>query len=245
MKNFILITFATLALTACGEGFKQSPANGEDNGSLGCIENCDTNNNNNTNDSGSEIINPDIELDGKVSGGVWDGKELLKLDLASQTLLVRVPVDFEAQIVQGSFPIPGKQGLTLEFVTDTDGSKHLQLRIPLADLLKIDDVINQSGLPNGDPLPMVTGGQLPHIATNIGDTEVHFYLGKGTAALFVPTKFDPFLTLVFPIKNKKKDTLGYFASIAEKPGFNGGLYASVQLPDDMLKAIDTWLPLAP
>ncbi|MCB9025157.1 MAG: hypothetical protein H6625_02460 [Bdellovibrionaceae bacterium] len=244
MKKIILITFASIALAACDSGFEQTQNSSLSNDDLSCIESCSENNDSDINTGASLPTAPQVELDGKVSGGIWDGKELLKLDLENQALLVRVPVDFEAEIVAGTFPIPGKEGLTLEFVTNADSSKHLQLRIPLKKLLRRDLNLSEMGLPNGDPLPMVFDGKLPHISTQIGKSDVHFYTGKGTAALFVPTKFNPYITLVFPIKNKNKEVLGYFATIAEKLGSQGGFYASVQLPDDLLSKIDTWLPIA-
>lgn len=250
MKRIVFLLVVSFILTACGQGFEQGPTNGLNNQeNLGCLENCSG--------GGSDIMDPPNgndsvlppvstpELNGKVSGGVWDGKELLKLDLANLSLLVRVPIDFEASIVAGAFPIPGNSDLTLEFVTDDNNAKHLQLRIPLSRLLNETKLPNERGLPNGDGLPMVPGGKLPHVQTRIGSTDVHFYTGKGVASLFVPTSFNPFITLVFPIKNKEKEVLGHFATIAEKGASKGGFYVSVALPDKLRQVIDNWLPTQP
>lgn len=250
MKKIFLIISVSFLLTACGNGFEPTGNQDPSNYSSSCLGMCDESEDShdsdedNSNQIGGLPSMPNFELDGKVSGGIWNGSELLKLDLAKQELLVRVPVDFGVDVVAGTFPVPGKEGLNLEFVTDANSSKHLQLRIPLRKLIKKDLLINEMGLPNGDPLPMVSGGKLPHISTQVTKTTVHFYTGKGTVALFVPTNFNPYITLVFPIKNKNKEVLGHFATIAEKSGFKGGFYASIQLPDKLLKAIDTWLPLA-
>ncbi len=241
MKNIILLIATSFVLASCGKGFVQDPENGQqDRGSLVCTENCDDNTGDSTLDPA-----PDFELDGKVSGGIWDGKELLKLDLENKSLLIRVPVDFEADIVAGSFPIPNNTDITLEFVTDTDNSKHLQLRIPLDRLIGETNMLSRAGLPNGDGLPMVQGGKLAHIKTKVGKSDVHFYTGDGIASMFVPTSFNPFVSLTFPIKNKRKETLGYFATIAEKkvPKSKGGFYVSVHLPDKLKDLIDTWLPV--
>lgn len=242
MKNYLIFICGFL-LISCGEGFNPSPKNGlTDLGSQDCVSNCDDQNPDDSDDT-DNVNTPAPELDGKVSGGIWDGEELLKLDLENQSLLVRVPIDFEADIVAGSFPIPGESDLTLEFVTDDDNSKHLQLRVPLSRLLGSTKLPTSMGLPNGDGLPMVSGGKLPHVQTKLGKTEVHFYMGSGVLGLFVPTGFNPFISLVFPIKNNKKEVLGHFATVAEKGNFNGGFYVSVQLPKELKDAIDTWLPI--
>jgi len=241
-----LISVMAFVLTACGEGFEQAQTNG--NSKLGdvCQASCDGDNGDDQDNNGNNgnVIDPVLTptLNGKVSGGVWDGKELLKLDLEEKSLLLRVPVDFETSFVSGSFPIPGHSDMKLEFATDENDSKFLQLRVPLRKLLGDAKLPTEKALPNGDSLPMIPGGKLPHTQTKVGSSEVHVYMGRGTFGLFIPTGFNPFVTLVFPIKNSDKETLGHFATVAKKNDHKGGFYVSLTLPEKLKKVIDLWLP---
>lgn len=250
MKKLLAIALISFLLTSCGQGFENSADNGSNTkGSLDCVANCsgndqDPNGNNNSNNNGNQLpAAPELDLDGKVSGGIWDGKQLIRLDMEKLELVVRVPIGFEAQVVGGSIPIPGKAGLVVDIVTDDQGETNFEIRVPLGHLIGDTQLPMPAGLPNGDNLPMVPGGKLPHIGTMIGGKQVDFFLGKGITAMFVPLGFDPPLSLVFPIKNQSKENIGHIALIGKKGNHKGGVYVSLELPDDVVDALDTWLPL--
>ncbi len=243
MKNLftknLKFLFILLPLTglACGDGFKSSAHSQHKTSTTGG----DDDNSNNNGGSGGGTTHELPNLDGKVDGGIWSGKEIVSLDWQNMDLLLKLPLDLDVGIVAGSVAIPQFEDITLEMVT-VNGAHQLQVRVPLARLLGKHDTFTDKGLPNGDPLPMVTAGVLPRVDTKIGSQDVYFYLGDGTIAVFVPTKFNPFISLVFPVKNAKGEALGYFATIAKKGSFKGGFYASIQLPKEFMDQIGDLLP---
>ena len=153
---------------------------------------------------------------------------------------MKIPIDFDTPLIGGSFALPNHPEIVIEMVVDANNSPHLQFRLPLNKLLHGIDGLTEMGLPNGDSLP-TTPRTLPHITAQIGGTSIHFYIGAGQVAVFVPTKFNPFITLIFPIRNKSQQILGGFGTIAKKGDHRGGFYASVELPEEFVKLIDSAL----
>ena len=245
MKNLWMIIIAMFFVSACGQGFEQKIDNGTFNSGLNCMDGCDDGDKgDDSGDGGTDNLPtlPDLKLDGKVSGGIWDGKELLKLDKKDKSILIRIPMDFNTEIVEGSFPLSGNEDIVLEFVQDGNDETFLQLRVPIERMIGKIELPEKMGLPNGDPLPKIKGGKLYHKETKIGGSKAHIYTGKATLAMFVPTKFNPYVNLVFPIKNKREVNLGYFATVAEKNDHRGGFFVSITLPQEVQDLLDTWLP---
>ena len=100
-------------------------------------------------------------------------------------------------------------------------------------------------MPNGDPLPAVPGGELPHLAVQ-NTSKVNFYAYGNVKyfALFVPTPgLNPFVNLTFPINNAAgTKTLGYLATVAQKvtgsTTFDGGFYLAMVFPPELAAILD-------
>ncbi len=222
--------------TACAPGFETSKTSvdGVNNGS----------------GTGGGGVNPpgwnSVEMTGSINGGRFDRSKVVEIDKSAKVLVVRLPfiagIEIGAQI---PIDIPEIPGATVGIEPSPDGSSEIVLRIPLAKVLKGIDTLPSSRLPNGDALPAIPEGELPSIGITYnksGTLKGALYLSPAVVGIFVTTKFDPYIRLTLPIRNEARTrTYGYFTSIPEKTGFDGGFFLSVALPDDLARAIDDLL----
>ena len=118
-----------------------------------------------------------------------------------------------------------------------------ELHLPLKNFIKGKFTnIPAALLPNGWPLPKVATGELPGFAVKWDDEdnkELFLYLGGGNFAIFVPTyNFDPTFMIEVPIKNKVKDTVGWFITIPETEEYYGGFYMAGIMPENLATWVD-------
>ena len=187
-----------------------------------------------------------ISMDGAINGGRFDRTKVVDIDKTAKTLVVRLPFIAGVQIgIEAPLPIKEIPGATIGIEPNTDGSSALVLRLPLAKVLRGVDFLQPGRLPNGDPLPAIPEGELPSLGLSLSrwaDLKGALYLSPTVVGLFVNTKFDPTIRLTMPIRDQARTkTYGYFTSIPAKPGFDGGFFISIALPDDLARAIDDLL----
>lgn len=187
-----------------------------------------------------------VDLEGKVSGGNYDQHLAIRLDKQNNTIILMLPLGLNpfVGLIQGH--IPELQGAHFTTVQDDRGQIYLALTVPLSHIIKggkFSD--NVSKLPNGDPLPAVAGGELPSTAINIQNNDkvkAHLYLGKNVLGVFVTSPFNPYIALTQPIKNKAKTKIiGYFSTVPEKGGFDGGFFMTFVMPPEIAKFLDDHL----
>jgi hypothetical protein len=187
-----------------------------------------------------------ISMEGSINGGRFDRTKVVDIDKTAKTLVVRLPFIAGVQIgIEAPLPIKEIPGATIGIEPNTDGSSALVLRLPLAKVLRGVDFLQPGRLPNGDPLPAIAAGELPSLGLSLSrwaDLKGALYLSPTDVGLFVNTKFDPTIRLTMPIRDQARTkTYGYFTSIPAKPGFDGGFFISIALPDDLARAIDDLL----
>ncbi len=187
-----------------------------------------------------------VEFDGAINGGRFDKTKVVEIDKVAKMLVVRLPFIAGLSIgAQIPISIPEIPGTTVGIEPSPDGTSALVLRIPLAKVLRGVDSLPSSRLPNGSPLPAIPEGELPSIGVSFnksGTLKGALYLSPTVVGLFVATKFDPYIQLTLPIRDAARTrTFGYFTSVPAKPGFDGGFFVSVALPDDLARAIDDLL----
>lgn len=238
----VIMMFVATALTACAPGFEAGqaldPNKVLDNGGTGT---------GGTGGGGGSAANWDaISMDGAINGGRFDKTKAVEIDKIAKMLVLRLPfiagIQIGAQIPIAITEIPGA---TVGIEPNSDGSSSLVLRIPLAKVLHGVDTLPSGRLPNGDALPAIPEGELPSVGLSFnrsGTLKGALYLSPTVVGIFVATKFDPYIGLTLPIRNEARTrTWGYFSSIPAKPGYDGGFFLSVALPDDLARAIDDLL----
>jgi len=189
-----------------------------------------------------------LKLDGTLDSGRFVGRKVLSLDKEAKELVITMPlpanpdIDFLDSI---EIPISKVPGMTVRIEPLFGGGSNVTLRVPLTALIKGIDFPPPARLPNGDPLPSVASGHMPAMAVflpNIKGYDLTLYLDVGAVALFVPTKFDPMFKITAWIRNEDKTrTWGSLTTIPAKGNYDGGFFISVQLPDDIARAIDDLL----
>jgi hypothetical protein len=234
-KVALALTFA-LSL-GCAKDLKSS-ANAK---ATSCTIDCDSDNDGLGNNPAKKV-----EFDAEVQGGVFSAKKVVHFDWLTKTFTISVPLQVNPFIgIEASGTIPEIPGASFKVGMEVDGTYRLTLVIPAEHFLKGFDSANPATLPNGDPLPMVPGGELPYFGLKIDKKKVdaHVYLGASVIAIFVPTpSFDPVIRLTFPLRTSgQRKTVGYFAAIPKKGTFDGGFYVSLMLPDEIARAIEDLL----
>ncbi len=88
-----------------------------------------------------------------------------------------------------SGPIPGLEGAEFSAAPSVDSKKPgtlFQFSVPLKSLIQQDFFSDESGLPDGRPLPDIAGGILPRWDIEIGQYTLHLYISPEAFAVFFP-----------------------------------------------------------
>lgn len=239
--NITALSLILIFTTSCGQGFK-SAAGFNSAGKASCAPSlC-------MSQPGPSLPGDPwekVDLDGTVSAGIFGKHKVIDVDKIRNLLLISIPLPINPFGGMVSLPLP--QAPDIEVGVEQSGSSYaLVMKVPLKYIVKGVQFADAGKLPNGNPLPGVPGGELPRLGLKIfkNANEAYLYLGKGAVAVFVPTpKFNPYVNLTFPIKNKsQRKIIGYFASVAQQNPYAGGFFLSVVLPDDIQRAIDDIIP---
>lgn len=231
---------ATLSLSSCGPSMQtlasaQSSNGNSSNGGSGP-----------TNPTPSQTAWKTLSMNGTVQS-----TKALELDKVAKVLKLSLalPANVYLDGMSLNAPIPKLPGATLAIESQANGGSAIVLRVPLANLIRGVDFPPATRLPNGDPLPAVADGELPseslslNVAKNINAT-IYFAVQQLGVFVNIPAQFNPIqLGASFPIRNEDSTrTWGYFHIIPPKVApatpAEGGLFISVQIPDDIARIID-------
>lgn len=228
------VTAVTL-LVSCGQGLQTSPQKvAEQAVTSVCGSNCTT-----------PAPWSKAQMQGKMSGGPYNEAQAIALDPNKQTIKLLIPLPSNP-FGEFTIEIPKLKGATFLISQDANGNWGAGIEIPLRFIIKgIQAGTPPTRLPNGDPLPGVPDGELPQYGLKISKSnlDAYVYLGIQAAAVYIPIpKFNPFISILVPIHNESdRKTIGYFSLVPAKNGFDGGVYVSVIIPDEIAQIIDDLL----
>ncbi|MES3037150.1 MAG: hypothetical protein V4736_04510 [Bdellovibrionota bacterium] len=245
MKKLVLLTLLLLMVPGCGPNSGLTTVGGGGSST--------------ETGAGTTPTTPALEADllkSTVDSGPNQGALALDLDIAGGFLILRIPMAssllVQLPIVSGQIAqIPGASFQTL---VDANGRNAIVIKIPVEQYLKGLAIGTPGRLPNGDVLPAITRGELPTVALIIDlkkNIKLHLYLGSDQVAAFVETpNFNPFTAipglpvtinqLIFPVKDKRKQVLGYFGYIGSKLNYSGGFYLATNLPPAIVRLLDDY-----
>lgn len=230
----ILIILSASLLSACGQNFDLAEGMklSNENASLGGGEVSPPIDN-----SGPQLS--EIDMKAYVSGGQHDGKQVIELDKVKGEILFLLPLLPGEFIELAPVAVRELPGVTVETVVRSNMT-YLALRLPIKYITRKVNFLNPGKLPNGNPLPGVPDGELPRLSIALkSDVKLQLYLGVNVFGLFLETDFDPFLGLTLPLKNQAgTKTVGYFATIPARGGFQGGFYLMTSLPPEISRVLD-------
>lgn len=189
-------------------------------------------------------IPEDLGVEAFVSRGTYSKLKAIDLDRKKKELLVNLPLGMNPYVPVTSGSFKDKPDITYSTVIGEDKRAYLQLRIPLKYIIKGVESRDPRTLPNGDPLPGVTG-ELAHLAWSLDKDEtlsIHMYLGSDQFAVYVETPFDPYFDFSTMLTNATKtETLGMFSMMRAKNGFRGGFYLALVLTPSLAEALDPYI----
>ncbi|MBK9293059.1 MAG: hypothetical protein IPM57_01195 [Oligoflexia bacterium] len=198
---------------------------------------------NSNNSSSGGVSDPWAGVETSASASNMFGTQGFEIDKNNN--LLKLVFDLPVNIFGGSMKVDIKEipGAYVAIEPNVNsGQWQLSFNIPLQYLVRGINLVGPKTLPNGDELPGVPGGEPPRIAAHIVKNNIDLYLYGSVKyfGLYVPTpKFNPFLDLTFPIKNKDKTKiLGYFATVSAKNGYSGGLFISIVFPPELARVLD-------
>jgi hypothetical protein len=188
-----------------------------------------------------------VDVTSFISQGSYDKVQVVELDPLRKDLILRLPLGLNQFIVLASGELPNLPGITFATEILPSGQARLSIRIPLKYVLRGVKNLESKKLPNGDPLPGVSSGELPGLALALDSSrkvQMSLYLGADFVGIFVESPFDPVVGLAFPIKNAKGNKyVGLFSMIPAKhePDFQGGFFISYQLPPEISAVLDKYV----
>lgn len=232
-----IFAFTLLALTACGSG-GFTPISESSCVSGNCAKNIP---------NGPQSFTPE-DFQGTVVGGSSNQTKVIGYDSASKIVTILIPllqpdIQFQADVPQIS-------GASVSVGPNSSGLWFLTIKIPATYVLgrlgfnQGDIGLDPTKLPNGQPIPVFAGGEPPVVAFRVPriTQQIYIYAAKGGFAVFYVTpKIDPFISLVYPIKNtSKSEIIGWIGSVpATLDGkFSGGFYTSFVIPARIAAFID-------
>lgn len=241
-----LFISGTLILSACGDNSLESLAN---QGSLNSGANTETP----PPSSGptgptTPPTNPipesykNLELNAKVLGGAFDGRQVLNLDKAKSSikLTFSLPRFIEAKTLSSSLKDLSAQVTRNSTTTSSEVTAQIHLKYLYASLPQLP----LRGLPDGRDLPTLPDGRLPSLSLVLDpESTVHLYFGQGSIGYYLESKsISPGLSMTLPLTNSSETrTLGYFTTIPKSANFNGGYFISIILPSDIGHTIQEYL----
>jgi hypothetical protein len=186
-----------------------------------------------------------VEMDGYSQGLDSKGKLVIQIDKANQALILILPLPsfLFLPFTSANVDIPDLEGAYFTSYQTASGDRQLAVSVPLKHVIKGAEFGDSQRLPNGDALPFIPAGELPGFSINFPQQpkyQVHVYVGVNVVAAFVEL---PDLGLPIggtaKVKNKDKTKeVGAIGYIPVKGNFNGGLYLTAQLPNDLAITID-------
>lgn len=166
--------------------------------------------------------------------GLGQEKEVISFDIETSIIKVSVPFPILSPlIVSGSVP----NHPDVVFYTDRE-SESLVFEIPLDKYLNLANDPNT--LPDGRPLPGVTGGEPPRFGFKIPNSnlEAYAYVGNEYIAVFVESGLKLPFKMVANIKNAEENAIvGLLGWLPAEKGYRGGVFTSIKFPRELILLI--------
>ncbi len=190
------------------------------------------------------VPTPSEDIKGFIAGGTNDGQQVVWLDAAKGELVLSAPMPTGFRITLLETPIPSLPGARLSTAVNPDGTKTLNLVVPLKHVLRNVASIPAQMLPNGDPLPDMPGGELPSYGfsvTGANSLKAYIYVGSDAVGIFFETNFDPKFSVGVDIRDQTQQKVGIFAVIAAKTPYKPGVFLGVHLDARLARALDKFI----
>jgi hypothetical protein len=201
----------------------------------------------------------EIELQGLVSGGTYDGTTVMEVlpERQSLALILPLPPIFLAPLQ--TLHVPMLPGLSIEYFKKISShlsiekeTTHIALIVPFKYLVNgghLASLSPHTRLPNGSPIPFLPSGESRGFVVQLpqkSSYKVHFYFVANAMAVFVetpdwrlPEELSLIPTIGFPVRNKNQTQInGYFGIVPNKNQFSSGLFLSTRIPKDLAFQID-------
>ncbi len=186
-----------------------------------------------------------LQMAGYVSGGTYDGDQVMALDKENNALLLYLPVPG----VFFNFYTDKTAVNGVKIVTQMNSQQKARVAVSIPLRLLVKDKVQTIGagtLPNGDALPAVASGEPLTLGLSLNLSSkmpLYTYFGVSAVGIFLESSFFPeYISLTMPIKNKNGlGAWGFLTIVPKKGSHNGGLFLSVKLPNDIARIIDQHL----
>lgn len=187
-----------------------------------------------------------LELNGAVAGGTYENEQVIALDKPNNALLLFLPLP-PGPFTNFYLDVPEVKGVKIKTVLDSQQKGRIAVSIPLNLILKNSVLLpTASKLPGGRDLPHMPTGEYPSLGLGLkqdSSNKLYLYFGVNTVGLFIESSFFPeYFGITAPVKNAAGTrTLGYFTIVPKAGAYNGGLFLSSVIPNDLAKIIDDHL----
>lgn len=188
-----------------------------------------------------------LELSGIVGGTSYENEQVIALDKPNNALLLYLPLP-PGPFINFYLDVPEVKGVKIKTVLDSQQKGRIAISIPLSLIFKKGAVLlpSASTLPGGRALPMMPTGEYPSLGLGLNqnsENKVYLYFGVNAVGLFIESSFFPeYFGVTAPVKNAAGTrTLGYFTIVPKAGAYNGGLFLSTLIPNDLAKIIDDHL----
>ncbi len=187
-----------------------------------------------------------LELNGAVGGTSYENEQVIALDKPNNALLLYLPLP-PGPFFDLYLDVPEVKGVKIKTVMDSQQKGRIAVSIPLSLILKNSVLLpSASTLPGGRPLPHMPSGEYPSLGLGLkqdSTNKLYLYFGVNTVGLFIESSFFPeYFGVTAPVKNAAGTrTLGYFTIVPKAGAYNGGLFLSSVIPNDLAKIIDDHL----
>lgn len=186
-----------------------------------------------------------LQMSGYVSGGNYDGDQVMALDKENNALLLYLPVPG----IFFNFYADKTAVNGVKIVTQMNSQQKARVAVSIPLRLLVKDKVQTIGagtLPNGDLLPQVASGEAMTLGLSLNLTSkmpLYTYFGVSAVGIFLESSFFPeYIGMSMPIKNKNGlGAWGFLTIVPKKGSHNGGLFLSVKLPNDIARIIDQHL----
>ncbi|MBL7556241.1 MAG: hypothetical protein JNM24_10490 [Bdellovibrionaceae bacterium] len=174
-------------------------------------------------------------------------------DRANGNFVIRVPMSLFGTISSLNVTFPDYPGMRL-YVDYISSMPYTTLFIPVKYVLRnVTEVAAK--LPNGNPVPLFPAGEPPSRAISLTpdkERKVYLYLSAEAFGLFAETSFDPLgmfnvggvaiqvNDMMFTIKDKAGNPMGYFTFVGQKAPFKGGFFISHKIDPKLGKILDEY-----
>lgn len=224
----IIIILSTTLLLFTGCGSNSSSSNSSTGGSSAGAGQSG-------NIGGTPIHQPIIFNAGIDSSSFFNAGNIVNYNNSDNTLEFTVPFPLAALLPDSSGTLPNHPDIA--FRTDAS-DKTLTISVPVSKY--IDLVKNPTTLPDGRPLPGITGGEPPSFGfpVSFSGKKAYAYVAFDSFSIFIESGSNLPINFEVPIKSRQDEsTIGSVYWLPPLNSFSGGVFVSLRLP----KALSVFL----